>query len=164
MATTLAARFAIPGDPAAAFALVTDPAYVEEVAAATGGEDIEVTVTPSQDGGATVVSARTLPADLPSYAKALVGDTVRIIETRVIGPADADGRREGTVTVSFGTAPVTVEGTLSLAHNNPGSEVVVSMTVKASVPFVGGKIEKLCAEQIEAALAKEEHVAATHLA
>lgn len=164
MATSLSARLAIPTDPAAAFALVTDRAYVEEVAAATGGTDVEVSVTPSPDGGATVVSARTLPADLPSYAKALVGDSVRLTETRVIGPAAADGSRDGTVTVAFGGAPVSVDGTLRLAGLDSGSAVAVDMTVKASVPFVGGKIERFCVEQIQMFLAKEETVAATRLA
>ena len=100
MATSLTARLAIPADPAAAFGLLIDPDFVREVAEATGGSDVEVTVTPADDGGATVVSRRTLPADVPSYAKALVG----------------------------------------------------------------GKIEKLVAEQIQAALTREQTVAAEHAA
>jgi len=107
---------------------------------------------------------RSLPADVPSYARALVGDSVRLTETRVIGPAAADGSREGTVSVSFAGAPVTMEGTLTLHGDEGASAVDVAMSIKASVPFVGGKIEKFCAEQIERALAKEEEVAATRLA
>jgi hypothetical protein len=163
VATQLSSTLVIPTDPVAAFALVTDPAYVEEVALATGGHDVEVSVTPSDDGGATVVSIRSLPADLPSYAKALVGDSVRLTETRVIGPAARDGSHDGTVTVEFGGAPVSVQGTLRLAAGGPGSEVAVEMSIKASVPFVGGKIEKFCAEQIERALDKESEVAAQRL-
>jgi len=164
MATPLTSRLTFAADPAGAFALVTDPGYVDEVAVATGGQDVEVTVTPTDDGGATVVSVRSLPADVPSYARALVGDSVRLTETRVIGPAAADGSREGTVSVSFAGAPVTMEGTLALHGDAGASAVDVAMSIKASVPFVGGKIEKFCAEQIERALAKEEEVAATRLA
>jgi hypothetical protein len=163
VATNLSARLAIPADPAAAFALVTDPAYVERVATATGGDDVAVTVTPTDDGGATVVSMRSLPADLPSYAKALVGESVHLTETRVLGPAAADGSRSGTVDVAFGGAPVSVTGTLRLAGDGAGSTVAVEMAVKASVPFVGGKIEKFCAEQIERFLAKEGEIAAERL-
>ena len=163
MATPLTSRITFAADPAGAYALVTDAGYVEEVAVATGGQDVEVSVTPTDDGGATVVSARSLPADVPSYAKALVGDSVRLVETRVIGPAAADGSRDGTVTVSFAGAPVSMEGTLRLSGDAAASAVDVAMSIKASVPFVGGKIEKFCAEQIERALAKEEEVAATRL-
>jgi hypothetical protein len=164
MATPLSSRLTFAADPAGAFGLLTDPGYLEEVAVATGGQDVEVRVTPSDDGGATVVSVRSLPAEVPSYARALVGDTVRLTETRVIGPAAADGSRAGTVSVSFAGAPVTMEGTLTLHGDAAASAVDVAMSIKASVPFVGGKIEKFCAEQIERALAKEEEVAATRLA
>lgn len=163
MATPLSSRLGFSTDPEGAFALVTDPAYVEEVAVATGGQDVEVAVTPDGSGGATVVSTRSLPADVPSYAKALIGESIRLTETRVIGPAAADGSRSGTVRVEFGGAPVSVDGTLALRPEAAGSAVVVDMSIKASVPFVGGKVERFCAEQIERALAKEEEVAAARL-
>jgi len=162
VATSLTARLAIPADPAAAFGLLIDPDYVREVAEATGGSDVEVTVTPADDGGATVVSRRTLPADVPSYAKALVGETVTLTETRVFGAAAGDGSRDGTLRVEFGNAPASVDGTLRLAADGATSAVDVALSVKASVPLVGGKIERLVAEQIQAALTREQTVAAEH--
>ncbi len=174
MATHLLARLDIPGEPVAAFALLSNPAYVEEVARATGGHDIEVSVTPDDQGGTTIVSIRSLPADLPSYAKALVGESVRLTETRVFGAAAEDGSRDGTLTVGFGTAPVAISGTLRFATDDTAaalgaggaagasSAVAIEMSIKASVPFVGGKIERFCGDQIARALAKEEHVAAQH--
>jgi hypothetical protein len=160
VATSLTARLDIPRDPAGAFTLLTDPDYVRDVAQHTGGVDVAVEVTPSDDGGATVVSARTLPAELPSYAKAIVGDTVSLTETRVFGPAAADGSRDGTIEVTFGGAPAHVTGTLRLTGTTVASGVDIAMSVKASVPLVGGKIERLCADQIQAALSRETIVAA----
>jgi hypothetical protein len=121
-----------------------------------------VSVTPSDHGGATVVSRRSLPAEVPSYAKALVGDTITLAETRVLGPAAADGSREGTISIDFGGAPASVAGTLRLAASGAGTGIDVVLSIKASVPFVGGKIEKLVAEQIQAALDREQAVAAAH--
>lgn len=158
MATSLSARLDLPADPEHAFALLSDPAYVEEVATGTGGQDVEVSVEPTDDGGATIVSARSLPAEVPSYAKPLVGEHVRLTETRTFGPAAADGSRDGTLAVSFGSAPVSITGTLRLQAGGLGTEVLVELSVKASVPFVGGKIEKFCADQIERALGKEEQI------
>jgi carbon monoxide dehydrogenase subunit G len=162
VATSLTARLDIPADPAAAYGMLTDPEYVRDVAAATGGTDIEVSATPSDDGGATVVSRRSVPADVPSYARSLVGDSIRVDETRVLGPAADDGSREGTISIDFGGAPASVAGTLRLAASGAGTGLDVELTIKASVPFVGGKIEKLVAEQIHAALDREQTVAATH--
>ena len=160
MTTRLSTRLALPAAAGPAFDLVTDPAYVERVATATGGHDVEVSVTRTDDGGAVVVSRRSLPADLPSYAKTLVGESVRLIETRTFGPAAADGSREGTVTVDFGSAPVSVEGELRLGADGAGSAVTIDMRISSSVPFVGGKIERFCAEQVERFVAKEQEVAA----
>lgn len=162
VSTHLSAHLALPDDPETAFALLTDPGYVEEVATATGGHDVSVTVTPGDDGGATVVSARSLPANLPSYAKAFVGDTISLTETRVYGPAAADGSRDGTFDVDFGSTPITISGTLRLQPEGEVSGLAIEVDIKASVPFVGGKVEGVASGWIEKFVAKEEKVAAQH--
>jgi Protein of unknown function (DUF2505) len=161
VATSLSVCLDIPTDPRSAFLLLCDPQYVHDVAAATGGRDIEVTVSPSEDGGVIIVSVRTLPARLPSYAKALVGEQVHLTETRTLGPADGEGAREGTLVVEFGGAPARVSGAMRLTGDHRASGLNVDLQVKASVPLVGGRIERLTADQIEAALRKEEQVAST---
>ncbi len=160
MATHLSARLALPGPPTAAFALVTDPAYVEDVATSTGGHDVEVSVTSTDDGGATTVSGRTMPANLPAYAKAFVGDTIRLTETRVFGPPGSDGSRDGTFTVDFGSTPIAIRGSLRLAAHASASVLAIEVEITASVPFVGGKVEQVAAGWIERFVAKEEKVAA----
>lgn len=160
--TPLAAELDFPADPVRSYALVTDEAYVVAVAEATGGQDIDVTVE-DLDGGAVVTSRRSLPADLPSYARALVGDTLRLTEVRTYGPAAADGSRSGTVRVDFDGAPVTIEGTLSLAPSPTGSICAMTASVRASVPFVGGKVERFAADQVQEFLAREAAVAIARL-
>jgi hypothetical protein len=163
VATSLTARLDFPADPQIAYALVTDDSYVHAVAEATGGRDIEVDVTADADGGAVVTSRRSLPASVPSYAKAFVGDTLVLTEIRRFGPAAPDGSRSGTVTVEFDGAPVRIEGTLDLAPCETGSACAMAAQVKASVPFVGGKIESFAADQVRAFLAKETEVALDRL-
>jgi hypothetical protein len=162
VATHLSAHLALPSDPEEAYALLTDRAYVEEVATATGGHDVEVSVTPGDDGGTTVVSARVLPANLPSYAKAFVGENLELTETRVYGPAAADGSRDGTFTVDFGTTPITIAGTLRLLPEADASGLTIEIDITASVPFVGGKVEGVASGWIEKFVAKEEKVAASY--
>ena len=87
MSTSLSSSLSLPADTQTAFAMVTNRDYLQRVAAATGGTDVEITVTPTIEGGATIVSRRKLPAELPSYAKALVGDFLKLTETRSFGPA-----------------------------------------------------------------------------
>jgi hypothetical protein len=158
VATSLSAHLTFTADPEAAFALLTDPAYVEEVATATGGRDPEVSVTATDGGGADVSSRRVYPAQVPSYAKPLVGDTLTIAEVRELGPADADGAREGAFSVGFPGAPLTVSGTLRLAADGATSALDITASIKASVPLVGGKIERFVGEQIERFLRKEQQI------
>lgn len=164
MPTPLNAELRLPASPADAYALLTDHAYVTAVGEATGGQDVVVTVTATDDGGHVVESRRALPAELPSYAKAVVGETLRLIETRVFGPAAPDGTRTGTASVAFDGAPVHLGGPLELAPHTGGSVLRLSGQVKASIPFVGGKIEKFAAEQVARFMAKEEQLAAERLA
>ncbi len=163
MPTSLSARMQLPADPAAAYALLVDPDYVREIGEATGGQEVTVTVTPTDDGGAVVASHRVLPAELPSYAKAVVGDSLKLTETRTFGPAAADGSRDGSAEVTFDGAPVKIAGTLRLAATTEGSELALDAQVSASLPFIGGKIERFAAEQIERFMAKEESVAGHRL-
>lgn len=163
MSTSLSARIEFPANPRATYDLVTEEAYVRAVAEATAGTEIEVSVVPTPDGGALVTSRRTLPAELPSYARALVGDRLRLTETRAYGPADDDGTRTGTVEVRFDGAPVRIEGTLRLHGSGQGSVVDVTAQVTAGVPFVGGKVERFAAEQVQAFLSKETQVAVARL-
>ncbi len=164
MSTSLSARVEFPADPPRTYALVTDEHYVRAVAEATAGQDVAVSVEPTPDGGAVVTSRRTLPAELPSYARALVGGSVRLIETRAYGPPAPDGSRTGTVEVRFEGAPVRIDGTLALRAEGDGSVIDVTADVAASVPFVGGKIERFASEQVQAFLRKETEVAVARLA
>jgi hypothetical protein len=162
VAMSLNSRLDIPRDPHAAFLLLSDPDYVQEVARRTGGRDVKVSITPGDDGGVVIVSARTLPAKVPSYAKPLIGEQIRLTETRTLGPADAAGTRSGTFLVDFHGAPAQVTGPITLSGADDTSALGVDLQVKASVPFVGGKIEGFIADQISAAIRKEAEVAADY--
>ena len=160
MATSLVSRLDIPRDPHAAFLLLSDPDYVQEVATRTGGRDVTVSVTAGDDGTVVIVSARTLPARVPSYAKAFIGEQIRLTETRTLGPAGDDGTRSGTLVVDFHGAPARVVGPMTLSGEDAQSALAVDLEVKASVPFVGGKVESFISEQIERSMRKEAEVAA----
>ncbi len=163
MSTELSAHVDFPADPVRTFELVVDEDYVAAVAAATGGRDIEVSVEHGADGSATVTSRRTLPAELPSYARAFVGDAIRLHEVRHYGPADGSGARSGTVEGTFEGVPVRISGTLALHGAGTGSVIDFTAAVTASLPLVGGKVERFAAEQVRAFLAKETEVALAHL-
>lgn len=163
MPTSLSATLDFPAGPEQTYVLVTDPEYVTAVAKATGGHDIDVRVEDAGEGGAVVTSRRVLPAQVPSYARALVGDQLQLAEVRTYGPAADDGARSGEVVVRFDGVPVTIEGALTLGPAGDGSVITLEASVRASIPFVGGKIERFAADQVKRFLEKENQVARDRL-
>jgi hypothetical protein len=144
--------------PDVVFAAQTDAAYVawkhEHMAA------FDVSAEAAEDGsGWTVSSSRKLPAQIPSAARRFVGEHIQVDEVHQWGHADVDGTRHGTVTASFGGAPMSVDGTLLLRPEGMGSVLEVVIHSRAAVPLVGGKLEAVVGEQFMRALRKEQEIA-----
>jgi hypothetical protein len=152
-------RQSFGSDPDATFLMLRNPEYIQAKCAATGSLQTTVEVTEAPDGSLAIVSTRVLPADVPSAAKKFVGETISARETQEWSSPAIDGSRTAKVTVEF-SGPLSFSGTLALTPSDGGSEVVTSGTFSASVPFIGGSIESVAADQTARYLAAEERVAA----
>jgi acylphosphatase len=145
-------------DPATVFEMVTDQAYVQEKNERTGGIGVETEVTNNDDGSVEIYVTRALPAQIPSFAKKFVGEQITTQQTDVWQPAQADGNYRGTLHVDFGKAPMAITGTFQINATDNGSVLVVTAEAKATVPFVGGKLEGVAADQFNRAVRKEQEV------
>lgn len=163
MATSLSFDQAFGADPVTVMTMLRDPAYVQAKAERTGGHDVIVDIADTADGGVVITSTRTMPADVPSYAKSFVGDSLTITEVQTWTPVAADGSARADVTVDF-HAPISYVGTITMAASGDGTTLRNEGSFKASVPFVGGKVERVAAEQTERYLNKETTVGAEWLA
>lgn len=163
MATSFSFDQSFAGDPATVLAMLLDPEYVRHKAEQTGGSDVIVEVVAVDGGGSILVCTRTLPAEVPSYARSFVGDSITITERQEWGPVAADGGALAVASVDF-HAPVAYEGRIELAASGIGTVARNTGSFRASVPFVGGKVERLVAEQTQRYLDKEAQVAAAWLA
>ena len=158
------AQISYAADPATTFAMLLDPAFQEAVCRATGAVDHEVSVDEAA-GGATIRTSRKLPTDdFPDFIKTFVGDTVNVLRVDQWGAAAADGSRDGTIVVEIKGAPVRLDGTITLRPAGTGSAESVEGNLKASVPLLGGKVEKAVEPSIRAAVATEEKVGVRWLA
>jgi uncharacterized protein YndB with AHSA1/START domain len=143
--------------PDQVFAMLTDDEFVARKARATGALSYVVDIT--DDGHrVTVELRRVMPPKVPDYVRRLVGDTVDVDQIDVWEPAQ-DGTRKGTFTARISGAPVSMSGTLSLEPAPGGHAVeVLDAHVNASIPFLGGKVEKAVAEAVMLAARKEAEV------
>lgn len=144
--------------PEAVLAMLTDPAFWDRVADATGA--LSSTATVATEGGSTVVRVDQEQAvqGVPSFAKKFVGDSTRAINTFTW-----DGQRAAYVVETPGK-PTSMSGTATVAASGAGSVLTYDLEVKASVPLIGGKLEKLVVELTTEGFEKEQRVGATWLA
>ncbi|WP_270886517.1 DUF2505 domain-containing protein [Pedococcus sp. 5OH_020] len=141
--------------PQEVFAVLSDKAFQEAKCAATAAVKYTAEVSSTADV-TTIRTERVLPADaLPDFAKNMVGQTLKVLETQTWGPAATDGSRTGKVEMSVAGVPVSLAGTLSLAPGASGTVETLDSELKAKVPLIGGKIEKAAAPPIQEAIAIE---------
>jgi hypothetical protein len=144
-------------DPATVFAMLTDEEYIGRKVRAANAIRHEASV--ARDGDqVTIRLLRVMPPDVPDFVRRFIGDTIDLQQTDVWGPAAPDGSRTGTISIDMAGAPVALRGTLRLGPDGTGSVTSVDGRIKASVPFVGGKIEQAVYDGLMVAAKREEEV------
>lgn len=149
-------------DPQRTFEMLTDHDYQVARCERTGATDSTVTVDREPDGTVTVTTQRHLPSDgVPEMARALVGPTLLLVETVRWGAADADGEREGAMSLDLPGVPVSFTGGVHLRRGqHPGITAhVVDGDLEARIPLLGRRIEELVAGQIGTMVQVEQQVA-----
>lgn len=153
----LSAELRYDADPSAVYAMISDPDFQERKLANTGALSYEVTVDAHEDGGITVTSRRELPTDrVPDFVKGFVGSTIKVEQVEEWEAVEADGVRNGSLVADVSGMPVKFTARLSLAPSADGTLEVVQGDLRASVPLIGGKVEKATEPAIKAAVAAEQ--------
>lgn len=151
--------------PDAVAAMLADRGFVELKCDRMGALERSADISGDAAGPFTAASSRTMPTDdFPDFARKMVGDTVKIKQVDTWEAAGADGSREGTVTVEISGAPLKVTGRMSLRPDGTGTVQTVDAELKASLPIIGGKLEKAAHPAIMAAIRKEHQTGQAWLA
>jgi hypothetical protein len=141
------------------YGALVDETFLRDRLASIGGNDAEL-VTFSTSGGRTSYQLKQgVPAEhLPSIAKSLLGGDL-VIERIENWAAGA-----GTVEVTINGVPGRLDGAFTVTNNGAGSKTTLVGEVKVSIPLMGGKLEKLIAEQVVVLLNKESEFTSEWLA
>lgn len=152
---------ASPSDVAA---MLADPGFSEQVSTRMGASSARVDVDGQFQGAFTVTTVRTLPTDsFPDIARKFVGESVDVRQVDAWQAPNHDGARAGTITVEIVGAPLRLSGRMSLAAKAQGTGGISTVEtidgeLKASVPLIGGKLEKAAEPAIRGAIRQQTKV------
>lgn len=155
-----------PASASAVAELFTNPDFVDAKIAASKATDGKKSITGDASGAFTVKTTRTMPKDLiPSQFQKFLPGGVVLTLVEAWQAADADGNRNGEISLKIAGVPASASGTCSLVNDGDDSCVLTyDGDVKVSIPMFGSKIEKIAVGAVEDIMGLERDVAAEWLA
>lgn len=145
-------RYPVPPDQI--MAMLQDPEYSPAKYSALGDISYEVTTHEVADGGVSTVVEREVPSSMPDLAKKILGQTNHMVQ-KENWRAAADGYAAD-MTIESPGKPLAITGDMTVVPVGDGeSDWTVNFEVKASIPLVGGKIEKMVEKETMDTLPKE---------
>jgi hypothetical protein len=135
------------------FALLTDPKWLEARSTALGELSASVKAKKAA-GGVTLSMKRRVKRELPGLMAKVMSSESDLVFTETWS-ADADGVREGKLDMEAVGQPVRMSATFELAPAGKGCIYRITHKCKASVPLIGGAVEKFALGQVEAGCADE---------
>lgn len=163
MATSLEHRSTFAEAAGTVFNTLVDEAFLTERLRAIGGKNAAL-LGHSRDGERVTfrmrqgVDAALLPSTVRSFIN---GDLVVEREERW---QPEGGAHAGASRVTITGVPGEIQGRSRIAGSGAGATLVINAQVKVSIPLIGGKIEKVVAEQVGKLLAAEAEYAEKWLA
>jgi hypothetical protein len=143
--------------PDTVLAMMTDPEVLTAKYTELGHRDITILEHTVDAGAVTVRSRRSVPMDVPGFAKRFLSPMNSVEQDDHWDPPAGDRSRTGTWQVSAKGVPVKVGGTLRITPGSKGTTVVeIRGEVTSSVPLVGGKLASFVGGDVQRTLAAEE--------
>ncbi len=140
-------------------AMLADPAFREEVCDYQRVLRRTVTIEPAGEGMHVTVDQWQATKGVPSFAKKVVGDETNIVQRETWStPLLAD------LTVTIPGKPGDMSGTVTLVESGGHTTETVDLTIKVSIPLLGGKLEGLISDLLRKALEAENKVGRAYLA
>ena len=135
------------------FALLTDPKWLEARSAALGELSASVKAKKAA-GGVTLTMKRRVKRELPGLMAKVMSSESDLVFTEVWA-AEAAGVRQGKLDMDAVGQPVRMSASFELAPAGKGCIYRITHKCKASVPLIGGAVEKFALGQVEAGCADE---------
>jgi hypothetical protein len=146
------------------YALLVDEGHLQARLKELGGNDPALLEHSVDTSGARLRLRHSVPVEfLPSVLRRFTGDDLVLDRVETWRPRDAGGY-DGTFEVTVRGLPGSLRGTQQLTDSGDGSVTEVDGEAAVSVPMVGGRIEGVVVEQVDALLDAEDEFTRRRLA
>jgi hypothetical protein len=136
--------------PGPVFSMLSNEEFLRERFLATNAVEFEVVECEgTADGGYSIVTTRTVDAEIPGFARKFFKPTNKMTQTEEWKPASPGAPREGTWRIEPHGVPVSVStfGTTRLEAVHGRTTHRIDAVIKVSVPLLGGKLERFIFDQ-----------------
>lgn len=136
-------------------AMMSDPEYIKAKYEALGDLSFDVLEQSAEGDSLKIKVDRTMKANLPNVAKKVLGETSQMIQTENWSTGGAT--KTATMEMEAPGKPIKIHSTLEIAPvGDSECDYTANFEIKASIPLVGGKIEKIIVGETKDSLVKEE--------
>lgn len=127
--------------------IFTQPDFVLAKYAAQGASNIQPLAHTHDGDTFRVTVSRDVPVqvDVPGFARSLVPSTITLIQTDTWNTRT----RRGSLDIEFKGMPVKLRCEMRLEDGPSGAHHTLDFDIRVSVPLVGGKLEKLLADDLQ---------------
>jgi hypothetical protein len=158
MATRLVHEMTYDAPVDAVAAMLSDPAFREEVCRAIEAVSYSVSIDGDVDAKVVEISMELPTEGIPSFAKKFVGNTTTIVQSE-----DWKSPTKGDVHVTIPGKPGAMAGTATLEERDGGTVEIVDLEITVKIPLVAGKIEELIAKLLRSSLKAENRTGRVYL-
>jgi hypothetical protein len=140
----------------------SDPEFYQAKFEGIGHRNVEVVSTESADEEFCIEVSREVPLEVPGFLRGMLGEWNTLLQTEQW--TAVRGGYANALQIEARGVPATMTGTMSLSANGKGSVNDIAITIRASVPLIGGKVEQFIARDTEATLDAEYEFIRSYLA
>lgn len=145
---------AYDADMDAMWAMISSQEYWSRKYESMGATNIHFDRFDAGDSSLTVTSQRDVPADLPGFAKKIIGETNRVTQTERWSRAGDSAHCD--ITIAVKNLPGGTTGTMDMTTRGGGVVWDSDFDIKVGVPLVGGKLEGVMHDETASNFAQEK--------
>jgi hypothetical protein len=154
MSVTVRARHEYRHPVRKVWAAFSDPEFYQAKFEGIGHRNVEVVSTESDADGFSIEVSREVPLDVPGFLRGLLGEWNLLLQNEHWTEA-GKGVYTNELEIEARGVPAAMTGTMRLSASGKGCVNEVAITIRASVPLIGGKLEQFVSKDTEATLAAE---------